>query len=58
MGAQTIQDDLNHPSDALSLWSDAYDSMYRYLAWGIEAISLGDQVSFFSSVVVLNSHIT
>ena len=47
LDAQTILDNINHPRNALNLESNAHDSMDKYLAWGIEAIPSGDQVSFF-----------
>lgn len=30
----------------LNMQSDVHDAMYKHLAWGIEAISSGGQVSF------------
>ena len=47
LDAQTIHDNINHPRNALNLESNAHDSMDMHLAWGIEAIPSGDQVSFF-----------
>ena len=47
LDAQTIRDNINHPCNALNLQANAHDSMDKYLAWGIEAISSGGQVSFF-----------
>ena len=46
LDTQTILDDINHPRK-LNLQSDAHDSMDKRLAWGIEAIPSGGQVSFF-----------
>jgi hypothetical protein len=48
LDAQTIHDSINHPRNALNLESNTHDSMDKHLAWGIEAISSGDddQVSF------------
>ena len=48
LDAQTIHDSINHPRNALNLQTDAHDSMDKHMAWGIEAISSGGQVSFFS----------
>ncbi len=59
LDAQTIQDNINHPCNALNLETNAHDSMDKHLAWGIEAISSGSQVSScFVLVAILNSHIT
>ena len=59
LSAQTVIDNINHPRNALNLENNTHDSMDRHLAWGIEAISFGDQVSFFFVLVaILNSHIT
>ena len=59
LDAQTIRDNINHPCNALNLQANAHDSMDKYLAWGIEAISSGGQVIFFFFVlvVIVNSHI-
>jgi hypothetical protein len=46
LDAQTIHNNINHPPNALNLESNAHDSMRKSLAWGIEAISSGGQVSF------------
>ena len=61
LGTQTIQDNINHPRNALNLESNAHELMDKYLAWGIEAVSSGGQVNFFSvsvPVAILNSNIT
>ena len=47
LDAQTIQDHLNHPRNAMNLERNAHELMDKYLAWGIEAIYSGGQVSFF-----------
>ena len=46
MDAETIQNHLNHPRNALNLQSDAHDIMDKYMGWGIEAIPSDDQVIF------------
>ena len=48
LDAQTIHDSIIHPRNALNLQTDAHDSMDKHMAWGIEAIASGGQVSFFS----------
>ena len=44
LDAQTIQDSINHPRNALNLESNAHEFMDKYLAWGIEARLSGLQV--------------
>lgn len=44
--ADFIQENINHPCNALNLENNAHDSMDNHLAWGIEAILSGGQVSF------------
>jgi hypothetical protein len=46
LDAQTINDNINHPCNALNIQSNAHDAMDKCLAWGIEAIPFGGQVSF------------
>ena len=47
LDAKTIQDSINDPCNVLNLEKNTHNSMDKFLAWGIEAISSGDQVSFF-----------
>jgi len=35
--ADTIQNFINHPANAMNIESNAHDSMDKKLAWGIEA---------------------
>ena len=58
LDAKTIQDNINDPRNALNLETNTHDSIDKHLAWGIEAISSGDQVSFFVLFAILNSQIT
>ncbi|KAF8343254.1 hypothetical protein F5887DRAFT_974072 [Amanita rubescens] len=51
LDAQTIQDNINHPCNALNLESNAHDSMDKHLAWGIEAISSGGQYKYYYRIV-------
>jgi hypothetical protein len=41
-----IQEIINHPKNVLNLQNDAHDSMDKYLAWGIEATFIEQEVSF------------
>ena len=42
-----MQNNINDPCNTLNLETNTHDSMDKFLAWGIEAISSGDQVRFF-----------
>jgi len=51
LNAQIIQDNINHPSNALNLESNAHELMDKYLAWGIEAISSGCRWKYYYRIV-------
>ena len=54
-----MQNNINDPCNTLNLETNTHDSMDKFLAWGIEAISSGDQVRFFFGLVaILNSYVT
>jgi len=51
LDAETIQNYLNHPRNALNLESSAHELMDKYLGWGIEAISSDDQWKYYYRIV-------
>ncbi|KAF8731166.1 hypothetical protein AX14_005065 [Amanita brunnescens Koide BX004] len=51
LDAHTIQDNINHPCNALNLESNAHEFMNKYLAWGIEAMSSGGQCKYYYRIV-------
>ncbi|KAI6099089.1 hypothetical protein F5141DRAFT_1219280 [Pisolithus sp. B1] len=51
LDAETIQNHLNHPRNALNLESNAHDIMDKHTGWGIEAISSDDQWKYYYRIV-------
>lgn len=48
---KTIQDNINHPCNTLTMEINAHDAMNKHLAWGIEANSSGSQYKYYYRVV-------
>jgi len=44
--AKEVKDDINHPCNAFNVESNAHDA-YDKLAWGIEAVQVGDEWRYF-----------
>ncbi|PPQ65835.1 hypothetical protein CVT24_012062 [Panaeolus cyanescens] len=51
----TSKSDINHPRNAINLLKDAHHAMRSRMAWGIEAISVGDSWKYFYRVVRPNA---
>ena len=52
--ATEVKENINHPCNAFNAESNAHDSFDK-LAWGIEAVDNGEEVSNFSLQIALRS---